>query len=130
MHVLTQMVAVMLRTPRWYLEILVIFWLMCRSKPRIPVWQSVKFISILQLLCVASFGFELFLCFINTLTQQQDNECWCCKCQKKGAGRTMIRISPLSVLVAAELHQFAGRRSSSVCLAGGAEDVAVVDALQ
>lgn len=36
MHVLTQMVEVMLRTPRWYGEILVIFWSRCRSKTTNP----------------------------------------------------------------------------------------------
>lgn len=72
MHVLTQMVEVMLRTPRWYLEILVIFWLLCGSKPHILVWQA-NSSTHSTLFCVGFLWFELSLCFINTLSNRKMN---------------------------------------------------------
>lgn len=70
MHVLRQMVEVMLRTPRWYAEMLVTIWSMCRGKRRILVWQLVEFSKLFWLPVVET----LPVCHQNT-RQQADKRC-------------------------------------------------------
>lgn len=86
MHVWTQMVEVMLRTPRWYSEMWVMFWLMRRTKLHLTillVGPSRKLsgtTDTLKLSCVYQLGFTVSVYlqwyakyFMNTLGSRKMN---------------------------------------------------------